>query len=285
MSYKQVSIITKRWRQEKPPIGSQLNFGHPLSQGLVGCWLMNEGGGRIVKDLINISDGLLTSVIWKSNSLSFNGTTSLVNCGSRPKLDNLQISGGSRGMTASAIIFAISAGEGNLGRIMGKDNTTVFNSGFWVFRVGASGALRFAKSSSTDGLQDIGRTANINSILFSRWHHVLVTWNGSMSSTSIHIYVDSKEVSYSAAVEGSSAISDSSLNFIIGNREDAGVTFNGQISNVMLWNRALSPSEVMALYEAPYQMIQPIRRRFYIQVGAPPPITTRPRRRLFVGCG
>src|SRR4030042_101428 len=29
----------------KPPLGSQINWGHPLSRGLVGCWLMNEGGG------------------------------------------------------------------------------------------------------------------------------------------------------------------------------------------------------------------------------------------------
>ena len=29
-----------------PPLGSQINWGHPLSKGLVGCWLMNEGRGK-----------------------------------------------------------------------------------------------------------------------------------------------------------------------------------------------------------------------------------------------
>ena len=35
----------------KPPKGAMLNRGHPLSRGLKGCWLMNEGGGKIVNDL------------------------------------------------------------------------------------------------------------------------------------------------------------------------------------------------------------------------------------------
>src|SRR3990167_7263966 len=35
----------------KPVVGSQINWGHPLAKGLVGCWLMNERGGRKIIDL------------------------------------------------------------------------------------------------------------------------------------------------------------------------------------------------------------------------------------------
>ena len=35
----------------KPPKGAMLNRGHPLSRGLKGCWIFNEGGGTIVNDL------------------------------------------------------------------------------------------------------------------------------------------------------------------------------------------------------------------------------------------
>ena len=35
----------------KPVLGSQLNLGHPLSTGLVGLWLFNEGSGNKVFDL------------------------------------------------------------------------------------------------------------------------------------------------------------------------------------------------------------------------------------------
>jgi len=35
----------------KPVLGSQIQLGHPLARGLVGCWLMNEGSGDKVCDL------------------------------------------------------------------------------------------------------------------------------------------------------------------------------------------------------------------------------------------
>lgn len=35
----------------KPMLGTPLNLAHPLAQGLVGCWLFNEGSGNKVYDL------------------------------------------------------------------------------------------------------------------------------------------------------------------------------------------------------------------------------------------
>ena len=46
-----ITSKTRKYATLKPPLGSQLNYSHPLSQGLVGCWLMNEGGGKILTDL------------------------------------------------------------------------------------------------------------------------------------------------------------------------------------------------------------------------------------------
>ena len=42
----------KRWTV-KPPIGAQINWGHPLANGLLSCFLFNEGGGLTVGDLAN----------------------------------------------------------------------------------------------------------------------------------------------------------------------------------------------------------------------------------------
>lgn len=36
----------------KPPRGAQLNLAHPQALGLVGCWLLNEGAGNKVFDLV-----------------------------------------------------------------------------------------------------------------------------------------------------------------------------------------------------------------------------------------
>ena len=35
---------------QKPPLGRQLHVAHPLAHGLVGCWLFNEGSGDLVHD-------------------------------------------------------------------------------------------------------------------------------------------------------------------------------------------------------------------------------------------
>lgn len=43
----------------KPPLGSVVNWGHPLSNGLVGCWLMNEGAGLKATDIVSKMNGTL----------------------------------------------------------------------------------------------------------------------------------------------------------------------------------------------------------------------------------
>ena len=35
---------------QKPMLGAQINWVHPLAQGLVSCWLMNEGSGNKIFD-------------------------------------------------------------------------------------------------------------------------------------------------------------------------------------------------------------------------------------------
>ena len=56
-------ILPKRFGQDKPPVGSQINWGHPLARGLVGCWLLNEGAGRKAYDLSEYRNhGTLTSM-------------------------------------------------------------------------------------------------------------------------------------------------------------------------------------------------------------------------------
>lgn len=44
------SRLNQNW-SFKPPVGTTVNWGHPLSKNLIGCWLFNEGGGSQVFDL------------------------------------------------------------------------------------------------------------------------------------------------------------------------------------------------------------------------------------------
>ena len=59
-----------KWLQ-KPPLGVGLDFTHPLAQGLVGCWLFNEGSGDKVNDLSgNGNVGTLQNMAFPSTVVS-----------------------------------------------------------------------------------------------------------------------------------------------------------------------------------------------------------------------
>jgi len=69
----------------KPPVGSILNLDHPLSRGLVGLWLMNEGGGSRIYDLSKdkrvgtVDSG---SPAWHGDKVVFDAASSdRFNCG------------------------------------------------------------------------------------------------------------------------------------------------------------------------------------------------------------
>jgi len=68
---------------QKPDIGVQLNTDHPLAQGLVGYWLMNEGTGNITQDLSGNSKhaAFYNSTTWRTGqlgSLYFDGSNDYI---------------------------------------------------------------------------------------------------------------------------------------------------------------------------------------------------------------
>jgi len=59
------------WTQ-KPRLGTPLNHSHPLAGGLVGCWVMNEGSGTLVKDSSGHgNDGVFTNPKWVAGNPRF----------------------------------------------------------------------------------------------------------------------------------------------------------------------------------------------------------------------
>ena len=84
--------------QLKPTRGICLNRSHPLSRGLVGLWLFNEGSGNKVFDLSgNGNTGTLqgTTPSWTSgkygSAVLLPGTDEYINCGSKAIFDNIPV--------------------------------------------------------------------------------------------------------------------------------------------------------------------------------------------------
>jgi len=54
------------YTRQKPPLGSLINWAHPLAKGLVGCWLINEGSGNKIINLVDNTLVTLFSAIKRS---------------------------------------------------------------------------------------------------------------------------------------------------------------------------------------------------------------------------
>ncbi|MGH7237479.1 MAG: LamG domain-containing protein, partial [Candidatus Saccharimonadales bacterium] len=80
-----------------------------------------------------------------------------------------------------------------------------------------------------------------NHITTGAWHFIAVTMNG----TSVTHYLDG---SPNGTGTISTNIANGSGHAIIGNRSDGATKTNGYIDDVRLYNRALSPAEIQALY-------------------------------------
>lgn len=145
------------------------------------------------------------------------------------------------GITISAWIKATSAGAA------GFNNASIIGKGYdeagrWQFRFDESsaGRLAFFKDGSTDL-----KVASTTTVGFGAWHHVLMTWTGSTTATTVHIYIDGTEVSYTTQTNGVTLASDVGLGMAIGNRTyPSDYTFDGSITEVAIWNVVLTASEI-----------------------------------------
>src|SRR5438309_10947550 len=124
-------IQPKRWTT-KPSLGTQINWGHPLAQGLVGCWLSNEDGGLILNDSLGLAKGTLsgsTLPVWSSGSysrfLKFDGSSSYVDVALSAPL--LTLSGQ---MTVLAVMNSATIGDGSRQEIVSTTKSPSAGSAF-----------------------------------------------------------------------------------------------------------------------------------------------------------
>lgn len=177
---------------------------------------------------------LVPSLCFGAASRDFDGVDDKINCGSNSVLDNLGP------MTILAWIDTDSGGEVLLGNIVTKDNADT--AGRWLFFLASSAtAYRFFKD--FDGASDL--SVITNSFGGTGKRAVSMTWDGSLTATNVHIYVNGVEATYSTQANGAgSAVSDASIALYIGNRDNVDLTFDGRISYVQIWNRVLNINEI-----------------------------------------
>jgi hypothetical protein len=241
-------ILTNR-----PLPGARLNMSHPLTKGLVGCWLLNEGGGLRALDL---------------SPYRYHGT--LIGFDNPPKRAFNGLSFSLSSAKNSTPDWRAGDSQGTIGvwfKTNQNSNQTLFCSAdeesatrFLLFEILVTTSLLQVRQSNDD-TEDLvyGSTA----VADSKWHSAFLTSTG----TAWAIYLDGIAETLHQGTGSNSGdwFADTTLrdNFVVGQRirNTTGGSFIGQIGLVAVYNRPLLPQEIQALYISPYS---PLGTRMFI---------------------
>ncbi|HUS80720.1 MAG TPA: LamG-like jellyroll fold domain-containing protein [Armatimonadota bacterium] len=203
-----------------------------LAQGPVAHWPLDEGQGDSATDVVGGLQLRLEAVEWVEAklgpALSFDGKTSRASCELADALKPagpLTVSLWARRTRAGDYQQLVDAGSG------WGDN----NQGYRLLMYG--NRLRYMQQAGDDAINAQG-----GEIVIGQWHHIAITWDGSK----VLIYEDGKQV---GAADDSGPISYEGLHsFLVGAGGNGG--FTGELDDLAVWARALSPEEIAALYQA-----------------------------------
>lgn len=218
----------------KPVLGSQLELGHPLATGLVGLWLMNEGSGGKVFDLSgNNNDGtFVADTFWTAgkfgSALSFDGTGDYVDTGIT----------GIDPRNSYTIVFWI-----NWRALDANQTIGCRNGGGDRFYIGIDTTRAFFGAGGTF------KSAVAHGMSAGVWYQVALVIDGTNA-----LYYVNGILKDSFTYVGAAAITNS---FHIGDMGgSAGNETNGLISHTLLYNRALTVSEIALLSIKPFIMFE-----------------------------
>lgn len=204
-------------------------------------WLFTEMSGSVLTDTSgNSRNGTITSGTWSTNvpvddrntatgrflnipgstaSMRFNGTSTLVDCGT----DFL----GSGALSGGGWVFPARVGEGSAGRIF-DNGSAVLRRYDERFQFSSDGGSTYALS---------GSRATLN-----QWYHVFFSRNAAGLT---QFYING-EASGSASSSGTPVAA--TTNLIIGNNSGSGRTWNGNLYKLQFFEREVTPDEVRNIY-------------------------------------
>ena len=236
-----------QWTGLKPFMGQQINWGHSPVNGLVGCWMMNEGTGNLVNDLSgNGNTGILVAdthfVPGKFGSaLGFNGTSDYINLGSNVSL---------RPESMSYVIWLKLNDHADFGGLISGDINNAYTYGFNALITNAEAINFYTRTGGSTNYFN----AAVPALTVGLWTQITLTYDGITKSAYKNGILIGTNASATGPLEWG-AIS----NIWIGKSllSTAGKYFSGQIDHAMIYNRALTAYEVQQLYSEPFCMSSP----------------------------
>jgi hypothetical protein len=244
-----MSIITrpKRW-SSKPPVGTQINWGSPLSQGLFESFLLNENGGLVARSFDNFAAGFAGGgPYWISTpagiGVSSPGTSNRISIPNR-------INYAAGDFTARYISIQYGTIGGGFSDLLAKGTV-------------AAGELQLFTSTSGDLSQIVVGAQDLSGVTGAFTLNVPTDLVITRRGTSLKVYVNGilKSTQTSTGTTGFAGTMSLGGNGFRGTGEP-----NQTILGWQFWQRELSAGEVSQLYVDPYCFLQPQtgNKRYYI---------------------
>jgi len=171
-----------------------------------------------------LSLGSSTPPFSNTKSILLDGFDDFVNCGNDSSLQFNNL------LSVSAWVKTSTSGKGILAIRVGNTPTQE------AFSLTSSGEVRMNNGTRL--------TAN-TSILDNNWHHIVVTYNTSLATNNLKIYIDG---SLDNSVNRTVVIQGSGTNYLIIGESRASNFFNGILDEVSVFNTELSQSDVTSIY-------------------------------------
>ena len=234
---KTITATDKAGNTASASVSFTIDKTHPI-----GLWHFDEGQGTTASDSSGKGNNgtLINGPVWTTgkvgNALSFDGVDDYVNI---PNSANLNPT------SQITIVFWVNAPSyAYYGMMVSKKYTEQWA----VMWQSVSGRIRCDIMPWFGYYGSEGEFVSNTELSLNQWHHVACTFDG----TNARIYLDGVLDKTSAAVSGSISTSTSPL--IIGAFEYSPEVyyyqFRGELDEVAIYDRVLSSSEVLALYQA-----------------------------------
>lgn len=257
-------MLPKMQSRIEPTVSTGVNRVCPLARGLVGCWLLNEGAGRIVHDFSGYHrDGSFSgSPAWFTGlfgrSIEFDGNDDWISMG-----DCLDL--GTDDISLLAIVRYNVANQpdewsGNrIGAIAGKGYLESMGKGYGL-TIGTANQVHWQIRNQTVSFSAISDAA-LND---GQWHVAIGVCDRD-DSMGVRLYIDGVLQSITADATTLNGVPlNGSRAFAIGSRQDETTgswfwDFAGSIAMVCVWKRVLADWEILNVQQDPYAMIVPRR--------------------------
>ncbi len=214
--------------------------GEDIDRGLVGYWKLDDlklSGATTAIDRAKFNDGTINGCTntegingLNNDAMFFDGVDDYVNCENGEDLEEytytMWIKPTCNGDAAQSIFSGYS--------------TSYWNNGVWIYA--SLKYIRARRRRETTNSEAYIASAVIKP---NEWQHIAVVMT---ADKYLKIYLNGVEGTYDTQTQGAGDVVEYGQDYLIGGLTVSGSSFQGNISNVQVYNRALTDGEISKLY-------------------------------------